>query len=198
MANQIGRESNDPLEWRDISPDDLRKEQGIRITLAVLAVILAAGMAVGMYYCATTSSVFPDGVVRSNMAYIVFPALLGGGGLTLLSLGVYFVNYEPYGGREYELPDGFTHKDIARTIKESTLEYVYNQYYKESGGLKALVRNEVLTPDQGRAMSALMIRYENYQKAEKLKIARKDHKDVLVGDWDKIKKDIETKDLVVK
>lgn len=198
MANQIGRESTNPLEWRDISPADLRKEQGIRIMLAVLALILAAGMAVSMYYCATTSSVFPDGFVRSNLVYGFIPGLLGSLGLLFLSLGVYFVNYEPYGGEEYELPVGYTHKEIAGKINQSTLEYVYNNHYKENGGLKALVRNGVLTPEQGREVSSLMIRYKNAQKAKELKILTNAKAVKLETEWEEFRKKIKTDDLVIE
>lgn len=139
--------------WRDMTNGDLVKERITKTTIVVLALLVAVGMAVAIYYCVTTTRHPHGGYPASNADLSALPAV--GGTIIILALlipagtcisferGKLFKSKETIAEQE-----GKKHSLLTRNLK-----YVYENYgsgyvvWGRSPGLASLTEG-ILTNSQ--------------------------------------------------
>ncbi len=167
---QLKEPTSEAKAWRDLTAAEQNQELAGRISLVAGILVLAAGMAVAFYFCATRTFdfVYQDAVgnlmhrIESTAIFSLFPAILGGVPLIIMLITLPFINRER-GKHRWE--DNI-HKDHLRDdrilfLTESRFDEFMNFYYKKHGGLGPLVRGGFLTVEQGNTLRKLFRRYKS-------------------------------------
>ncbi len=171
-VNKI-KKAPDPAKWRDITVEDRQKEIRLKIGLTALGVIALIGIVIGMYYCCTTThSIFYrqlHAVVQESNAPFSAVAIFG-----LFPVGALFAvaacaDFEKNkkNRADSELKREEVRQDRLHLIKEKPFSEVHS-FLSAHGGLGPLVRNKLLTIEQGEQIQSLTQRYEK-QLAIKLR-----------------------------
>lgn len=100
------------VQGRNMTNGELFKEKAAKTALVVLALLVAIGMAVAIYYCCTTTEKFLGGWEGyggweiSNAPLSAFPAAFGTVPVIALLVGAACINFERHDGgdREVEKP----------------------------------------------------------------------------------------------
>lgn len=157
-------------KWRDLSPEEQKKELYIRIALAVGLVILLVGIAVACYFCCTTTSAAcgpGDQIIeRSNAIYCMRPGIFGGAGAIALAVLLKITNFEH---EKNGLSDALQKEEAKRfgvhlQLTAGSLEDVHKEYAK--GGLGPLVRCGMLTPAQGSRLRQVFDEYQQHKQTQ--------------------------------
>lgn len=162
--------------FRDMSKKEQNTELAIKIGLAAGAVVLLIATAIAIHYCVKSTYTYthrpilqdyrgcyygaPVTKVGSYAPLAVFPGVFGGAGVIGLTGGAIFVDLEQCrNGFSKDLsPAGAAEQELFILTSEN-LASVKAQYYVRDGGVVPLVRNGLITEEQGRGLSKLMKDY---------------------------------------
>ncbi len=148
------REVEEGGTWRDMTNGDLVKERVTRTTMLVLALLVAVGMAVAIYYCVNTTRLVDGWFPVSNAPLSAIPAVFGT--IIVLALAI------PAGSCiSFERGELFTSKETIAKQEEKkhnlltqNLEYVYKNYgsgysgWGVSPGLAFLTKGILTNPQK--------------------------------------------------
>lgn len=156
--------------FRDISETDQKKERAIKIAMVVGAVILLIVTIVAVSEIAKLSPVvrFVDysrtGAIRILYEYpaltAIVPGVFGGAGALGMALGAANgIDFERNrNGYSKDLSgDGAAENELFMLTSEN-LEGIHRSYHRRGGGVAPLVRNGLITEDDGRQLSGLLER----------------------------------------
>ncbi len=163
-VNQINK-AQDPAKWRDITSKDRQSEKRVKIGLTALGVIILIGTIIGVCFCLTTTRGIFDRKLLTVVQYsnAPFSALFVFALLPLVGtfLQAACTNFEKNNKdwAESELKREEVRQDRLQLIKEKPFSEVHS-FLSARGGLGPLVRNKLLTIEQGEQMQKLTQRYE--------------------------------------
>lgn len=146
-------------KWRDVGPTEKKVELALRISLIVGAILFLIGIAVAIYFCATTSSSYTDctGVYESSNAPLaIIPAIIGTPMGVGMLVGGILMDFE---GRGEDLDDEVLFEEHKLFLtKESDATKVYNKYRDHNMG--SLVRKGVISVAQANKLRDLIKAYD--------------------------------------
>ncbi len=150
--------------WNDLPIQEQRCKTATTLSLIALSIIIAAGIAVGLYFCATTTNTFINNagkvVVESNALYSILPAIYGGLGLMVTiapAIGSHF-------GWGYVKDNEIA--DVLRVSLRSAsdLESAYKKYHRK---IRPLVTRKVLTVQEAKEFRTILESYHDMQEVKK-------------------------------
>ncbi len=156
-----------PLEaknWNDLSILEQRCKTTTTLSLIALSIIIAAGIAVAIYFCVPTTSTFTNNagkvVVYSNAGWLSIPIVSGGGGL-MVAIAAAIISHFDWGYVEdNKIPDLL----LSNITLASDLESAYRQYHRK---IRPLVTRQILTVQEAKEFRAILESYHDMQEVKK-------------------------------
>lgn len=153
--------------FRNISEADQKKERAIKIAMVVGAILLLIVTAISVGEIAKLSPVarwsHRGGIIRiiydDLRILAVLPGFFGTAGAIGLAIGAAAVDLERArnGWSKSLTGDGAVEKELFILTTE-TLEGIHKNYHRRNGGVQPLVRNGLISEDEGRQLSGLLER----------------------------------------
>ncbi len=157
------------VSFRDISAADEKKEMAIKIAMVVGAIILLIVTIVAVSEIAKLSPIAIWVHNRWGQIFLIYeypalaaivPGILGTAGVIGLAAGAAVIDLErERNGWSKDLSgEGAVEKELFILTSEN-LEDIYKNYYRRDGGMQPLVRNGLISEDEGRQLSGLLEGY---------------------------------------